>query len=250
MTAAVLLAAALGAGEGGSQPDPPATAIWDELLRQHARGGGLDYASLARDRGRLESYLEAVAATDVGALDDAAALAFWINAYNAGVARLVLERYPGLASVEDVDGFFDELTVEVAGRAMTLDEIETRARDSGDARVHFAVVCASASCPDLRAEAYVGARLEEQLSDQTSRFLADRDKGLRFDPEREELHLSSIFKWYAGDFTGGSTVVAFFARSQITAWVLPHLPEELAERIRAAAPAVRYMDYDWTLNDR
>jgi hypothetical protein len=133
---------------------------------------------------------------------------------------------------------------------MTLDEVESEARASGDPRVHFAVVCASTSCPDLRAEAFVGERIDEQLEEQTVRFLADAEKGLRFDEEENELHLSSIFKWYAGDFTGGSTVVAFFVRGKLTEWVLPYLPSDLADRIRQGEPSVRYMDYDWSLNDR
>ena len=76
----------------------------------------------------------------------------------------------------------------------------------------LAVNCASESCPELRAEPYVGSRLEGQLEDQVDRFLMNRSHGLRFDAGAGDLWLSSIFKWYAGDFTGGSTVVAFFMR--------------------------------------
>ncbi|MCZ6508407.1 MAG: DUF547 domain-containing protein [Acidobacteria bacterium] len=226
------------------------TDLWDDLLRAHVRDGGIDYAALASEKDVLDAYLESVATADVEEMDDANRLAFWINAYNAGVAGFVLERYPAIGSVRDVDGFFDGLTFVVAGSELTLDEVEGRARDSGDPRVHFAVVCASTSCPDLRGEAFVGPRLDEQLEDQTSRFLADPTKGLRFDEEAEDLYLSSIFKWYAGDFTGGSTVIAFFARSKVTQWVLPHLPPDLAARLRFVEPSVRYLDYDWSLNDR
>ena len=164
--------------------ESPARAdAWDDLLRRHVREGGLDYSSLAGERALLDRYLESVAAADPSALDPDDELAFWINAYNAGTAKLVLDRYPGVESVRDIDGFFDELTFEVAGRPMTLDEVESRSLSSGDARVHFAVVCASTGCPDLRGEAYVGDRLDEQLEEQTRLFLANREKGLRFDPE-------------------------------------------------------------------
>lgn len=224
--------------------------LWTALLAAHARDGGFDYAALARDRDRLDEYLAWVAAASPEGWNAPDRLAFWINAYNAAVAGLVLDRYPEITSVREVDGFFDSLRVAVAGTTMTLDEIEGAARALGDARVHFAVVCASTSCPDLRAEAYVGDRLDAQLEDQTRRFLADPRKGLRFDAAAGELHVSSIFKWYAGDFTGGSTVVAFFARSRVSAWILEHLPAGLASQIREADPAVRYLDYDWSLNDR
>ena len=251
LSAAALLAAACSAADEGSPSGNVADAEgWNGLLSRHARDGGIAYSTLAGERALLEEYLESVAAADPSALDPDQELAFWINAYNAGVASLVLDRYPGVESIKDVGGFFDELTFEVAGGPMTLDEVEGRARGSGDPRVHFAVVCASASCPDLRGEAYVGDRLDEQLDEQTRSFLADREKGLRFDPDGNELHLSSIFKWYAGDFTGGSTVVAFFARGKVAAWVLDYLPGELAGAIRAADPDVRYLDYDWSLNDR
>lgn len=226
------------------------TALWDGLLRRYGIDGGLDYEGLAGERPVLDEYLDSVAATDLAALGEKQRLAFWLNAYNAGVARFVLERYPGLESVETVDGFFDELRFPVAGRSMTLDEVEGEARAGGDARVHFAVVCASTSCPDLLAEAYVGDRLEQQLESQTRRFLADRSKGLRFDRAEGRLELSSIFKWYAGDFTGGSTVVAFFARSKVVAWISPHLAGELAAELEESEPSVRYLDYDWSLNDR
>ncbi len=226
------------------------TAIWHELLTTHGLDGGLDYGALSQDVTQLDRYLETVAVANPALMDENRRLAFWINAYNAVVAKFVLERYPGLGSVRDVDGFFDTLTYEVAGEQRTLDAIETQARESGDPRVHFAVVCASTSCPDLRAEAFVSDRLEEQLEDQTAMFLADPEKGLRLDESGEDLHLSSIFKWYAGDFTGGSTVVAFFARGKVVEWLLPHLPPDLAARIEAAEPSVRYLDYDWSLNDR
>jgi Protein of unknown function, DUF547 len=245
--AALCLAASWLIASPASAADPDG---WDALLAAHARDGGLDYAGLAADRGRLDAVLSAVAAAAPSSWGAARRLAFWINAYNAAVVGLVVERYPGIASVRDVEGFFDALRVPVAGRPMTLDEIESQARAAGDPRVHFALVCASASCPDLRPEAYLDARLDEQLEDQVRRFLADPAKGLRFDAGSGELYLSSIFQWYAGDFTGGSTVVAYFARSKVAAWVAEHVPDELAQRLRSVAPEVHYMDYDWSLNDR
>jgi len=226
------------------------TALWGDLLAAHWRAGGLDYEGLAADSATLDRYLQSVSAADSATMERDRQLAFWINAYNAVVARFVLDRYPGISSVREVGGFFDGQTFEVAGRQMTLDEVETRARELGDPRVHFAVVCASTSCPDLRAEAYSGERIEAQLEEQTRAFLADSEKGLRFDAGDGMLYLSSIFKWYAGDFTGGSTVVAFFSRGKIIDWLLPHLPAELAAEIEKTEPSVRYLDYDWSLNDR
>lgn len=224
--------------------------IWDGLLGSYVHHGGVDYGGLAARKQELSSYLHDLAAVRPAELGEKERLAFWINAYNAAVVNLVLARYPGIQSVRKVDGFFDELKVEIAGRERTLDEIEAKARGFGDPRVHFALVCASASCPDLRAEAYRGSRLDAQLDDQVRTFLANPRKGLRFDRVSDTLYLSSIFKWYAGDFTGGSTIVAYFVRSGIVDWVVHYLPAGEAAAIRKADPSVSYMDYDWSLNDR
>lgn len=225
------------------------TAAWDRVLATHVVDGGVDYAALKRDRAGLDAYLSHLRKTDPAALPRDERLAFWINAYNAVVVHFVLQRYPGIESVRKVEGFFDELTFEVGGRELTLDQIESESRGM-DPRAHFAVVCASTSCPDLRGEAYVGPRIDAQLEEQTESFLADEEKGLRYDAEDNELYLSSIFKWYAGDFTGGSTVVAFFARGGVRDWVVEHLGDrELARAIEDREPSVQYLEYDWSLND-
>jgi len=226
----------------------PSAAAWGRVLERFHDAGGLDYAALAAAPEDLESYLASLASARPAAADRAERIAFWCNVYNAVTAKFVIERYPDIDSVKSVDGFFASKTFPVGGEELTLDAIEDRALAQGDPRVHFAVVCASQSCPDLRSEPYRGADLEAQLDSQTREFLADPSKGLLF--EDGQLWLSSLFKWYAGDFTGGSTVVAFFARSKLLDWILPHLPEEQAREIRAANPTIRYLDYDWALNDR
>ncbi len=223
---------------------------WARVLDAYARDGGLDYAGLEANREGLDRFLGEIEAADPDGWSAAEELAFWSNAYNAVVAEFVLELYPDLESVKDVDGFFDRKTRLVAGEPLTLDEIEGRGRALGDPRIHFAVVCASTSCPDLLGEPFVAASVDQQLQLATERFLADPDKGLRYDAESNTLWLSSIFKWYAGDFTGGSTVVAFFARGQVLDWIVPHLPAALRGTLVERQPSIKYLDYDWSLNDR
>lgn len=252
---APLLAAALALGApGATAAAEPAVEAWGRVLAKHEREGGVDYAALKRDRRDLDAYLGALARARPAGPDrverKAEALAFWANAYNAVVVHHVLARYPGLESVKDEAGFFDELTFPVAGEELTLDEIEGRGRALGDPRIHFAVVCASTSCPDLRGEPYRAAEIDAQLREQTHAFLSDESKGLRYDAAGGTLWLSSIFKWYAGDFTGGSTVVAFFARGGVLDWVREHAPPAIARRLKGKKPAVKYLAYDWGLNDR
>ena len=239
-----------GEGGGGDGTDAGGTAAWDRVLKRHGEDGGVDYGALREDRDDLDAFLLYAARTKPQELSEPERLAFLINAYNAYVVKAVLDRYPGIRSVKSVDGFFDGQRFRVGGEEKTLDEIEKAAR-AMDVRVHFAVVCASTSCPDLRGEAYVGSRVDEQLADQTRRFLSDPAKGLRYEAEDNDLWLSSIFKWYAGDFTGGSTLVAFFARGGVLDWVIDHLGDEpLAATLRQREPSIKYMDYDWSLNDR
>lgn len=228
----------------------PATAAWNRALGKHGHRGGLDYAALAKDRADLDAFLSSLATVEPAKLPKAEQLAFWINAYNAVTAHHVLARYPAIKSVKDEAGFFDTLKYRVAGAERTLDEIETAGRDLGDARIHFAVVCASTSCPDLRSEAFMAARLETQLTEQTHRFLSDPSKGLVLSADGGTVGLSSIFKWYAGDFTGGSTAVAYLARGGVLDWVIAHAPAPIKSKLQAKRPTVSYLDYDWSLNDR
>lgn len=226
----------------------PTSEPWARVLAGHQEAGGLDYAALAANPEDLEIYLRGLAEARPEDASREERIAFWSNVYNAVTAKFVLDHYPELTSVKEVEGFFRGKTFLVAGAELTLDEIEKRALEEGDPRVHFAVVCASTSCPDLRKEPYRGDRLEEQLADQTRTFLLDETKGLRFDGQ--QLFLSSLFKWYAGDFTGGSTVVAYFSRGRLLDWILPHLRKSLAEEIKTSNPQIKYLDYDWSLNDR
>lgn len=243
MSATVLLGSTVHAETYDAEP-------WRRVLENFQVQGGLDYRGLQKDRADLDRYLELLSTARPDSWSQAQQLAFWSNAYNAVVAHHVLDRYPGITSVKAEPGFFDEIEFEVAGQSMTLDEIETAGRDLGDARVHFAVVCASTSCPDLQPTPFEADALDSQLESATRQFLADPSKGLRFEPGEGTIYLSSIFKWYAGDFTGGSTVVAFFARGSVLDWVLDHLPTDQAREIHDRDPKVRYLEYDWSLNDR
>ena len=236
---------------GASEPQGSAESeAWTRVLGEFANQGGVDYAALKENRVDLDRFLAALGHSQVKGLSREAQIAFWCNAYNAVVVHYVLERYPEVGSVKEVSGFFSGFRFLVAGRQMTLDEIEAEARNLGDPRVHFAVVCASTSCPDLRPEAYRADILDQQLEEDTARFLSDSSKGLDWDREGNTLHLSSIFKWYAGDFTGGSTVVAYFSRGRVLDWIRPRLPAELAVQVEEREPKIRYLEYDWSLNDR
>jgi hypothetical protein len=215
---------------------------WDGILRRYVDEAGLvRYDELRADRQALEGYLASLAVVETTHLEPKEQMAFWINAYNACVFKGVLD-HPGIASVKEVKGFFDALRYPVGGERLTLNEIEGKGRALKDWRIHAAVACASSSCPFLRNEAYVAARLDEQLADQLRRFLADPSRGLRVDGKA--LRVSRIFTWYAKDFVPKGSVTV----ETLVPLLTPYLAPELAQVVQQPQLTLRFLEYDWSLN--
>jgi hypothetical protein len=243
------------------QSNPVDQSALNSLLSRYVNAAGwVDYAGLRRDRAALQSYLDTLRDVDPTKLpSDAARLAFWINAYNAFTLNDVLEYVDGKTdSVKKVDGFFDKNKHSVAGESLTLDEMEKRGRNLRDPRIHFAINCASASCPRLRPSAYAATELDEQLKRATSEFFADSGRGLRLQRTENTAFLSPILKWYAGDFNGATSATGEFlsrARAALSGdnvleFVVSHVGQDVASYIRQQRPKVKYLDYDWTLNSQ
>lgn len=220
-----------------AQPDP---AVFDAVLAARARGGGFDYrGATGQDRKRLAAYLANLGDARPQDLGDGEREAFWLNAYNATAIAIVLEHYP-IASIRDVDGVFASVRRRIGGEMRTLDEIENRLREAGDSRIHFAIVCASRSCPPLSARAYRSATLSADLDAQGRAFLADSAKN-RIDPAGRRLALSQIFEWNRREFErDGGTLKGFVARFVAE-------PAQ-AEWLKTAAPTPEFLPYDWALN--
>ena len=223
---------------------------WSALLAQYVRNGVVDYRGLS-DRGQpaLDDYLNslAVAASSEPTWVRSERMAFWINAYNAYTVRLILDHYP-LRSIRTI-GFLPLAAFRTrfiplgAGRKLiTLNTIENeilRAQFQ-DARVHFTIVCASKSCPDLRSEAYRSIVLDQQLDGAARGFLNDPSRN-HWEPASRTLHLSSIFKWFRGDFEREDRTLAAFVRRY-----LPLAGAGPAD----APPRIEFLDYDWSLNGK
>jgi hypothetical protein len=245
------------------QEPHPITALdatgYDRLLRSYVIDNGwVDYAGLARERGVLDQFLQELGkASPSDFKTNQEKLAFWINTYNAFTLADALDTvYGKQEGVRKVEGFFNGRKHLVAGERLTLDEIEARGRNLHDSRIHFAIVCASTSCPKLQRFAYTGERLNSQLDQAAREFFADPNRGLRFDPKKNELYVSPILKWYAGDFTGttggaGSTwarVKATVSGGELMNFIVKYAPPEVTDRIKQNPPNLRYFDYDWSLN--
>jgi hypothetical protein len=198
------------------------------------------YAGMAKDREALRAYLgglSRVGEAEFQAWPKDERMAFLINAYNAYTVEKILTRYPDLGSIRDFGLFFgnpfkDEF-FSLLGRKFSLDRIEhdTLRREYREPRIHYALNCAAVSCPMLREEAYVAARLERQLDDQAVRFLSDRSRN-RVAGGR--LEVSKIFDWFKEDFEPRE---AYFARyASILGFT-------------GGVPPLSFLDYDWSLND-
>jgi hypothetical protein len=217
--------------------------IYAELLSKYVKAGRVNYAGFKADQGRLDQYLSALERVEPDRLNGEEAFAFYINAYNAWTIKLILTAYPGINSIKDLGSLFQspwkKKFVRIHGKTLSLDQIEhdiLRPRFK-DPRVHFAINCASKSCPPLLSEPYRGDRLDAQLTRVTTDFL-NQPANSRI--ENHQLWVSSIFKWFAEDFN--HDVVGFY---------LKYAQGELKQKLQAVQDRIelKYVDYDWSLND-
>lgn len=215
---------------------------WTTLLQKHVvvtekegiRLNGVDYGEMRSDPAFVELLRQLASPSLEVPVERKEKMAFWINVYNIGAVRLVVTYHPE-HSIRDIGYLFSPVwkqkAIQIAGKWYSLDEIENRIlRPMGNPRIHFAIVCASISCPDLRNEAYSGLRLDEQLDDQVRRFLQNKGKGLRF--ESGTVRVSRIFTWFAKDFRENGGVQAFIQK---------YVPLEPGSRLA-------YLPYNWELN--
>jgi len=266
-TQTLLLAAALTLGAApaaaSAQDDAlPGHEPFSRVLERVVRDNGVDYATLQAGRAELDAYLATLAAVDPAALERAsheARLAFWINAYNACMLRLVVDHYPirknrrlldrvknAIAdrpenSVWQIPDVFTREHCRIAGRERSQDQIEHEIiRPMGDPRIHFAVNCAARSCPPLTPEAYEPETLEAQLDARVKAFVASA-RHFSLDPgPPPTVRLNKVLDWFKEDFGGIEGLRTFLA---------PYLEPEAARVLADPGTRVEFFEYDWTLND-
>lgn len=189
----------------------------------------------------FEHYVLAFASVSLDSLARDERLATVINFYNACVIRNVLEHAP-LSSVMDIPAFFDEQRFRIAGRVYALREIE---RDLvlplAPALAHFALASPSRSGPALRRQAYSAQDIRDQLRRNARRFMRDRTQN-RLDREAGILYLSMIFRWFEEDFAA--------MYGSLRQCAMHFLEEEDARWLAANETEIRFLPWDWSLNDR
>ena len=223
---------------------------YDALLKRYVdEDGYVNYDAWRRsagDRQALQAYLTALssAAPNRPATHDAK-LAFWINAYNAVTLEGILQVYPTDSIRKHTSRFggyniWKDLPLLVGGQAYSLEDIEHQVlRQQGEPRIHFAIVCASVGCPRLRNEAYTEERIDAQLADNARDFFS-RPQNLRL--AGKSLQVSAILDWFGADF--GDNV------GQQLAYLRPYFPAAAQQAAATRGVKVKYLDYDWSLNDQ
>jgi hypothetical protein len=230
-------------GKAGSTP--PSHQLWNELLKVHVKPDGrVDYKGFIREKPKLESYLKLLSenAPDRSKWSKNEQLAYWINVYNAFTVKLIVDFYP-TKSIRDlgprvkiplIKDVWHYKFFKIAGVDMSLDEVEHSIlrKEFEEPRIHFAINCASVSCPPLLNEAFVASTLENQLTRVTTTFVNDPSRNKI---SAQSAQLSSIFSWFKGDFTKKGTLVEFLNR---------YSKVKISPNAR-----ITFLDYNWNLNE-
>lgn len=228
----------------------PDYALLEQVLQKYVRPDGtVDYKGLRASPGQLSKFTSQIASVSPDRLPELfptrqAKLAYWINAYNATVLQVFSRDYPEkrlqLTRLLGRARFFYKTKHVFGGVARSLDDIESNSMRKGlkEPRIHFAIVCASASCPWLSREAYRPEKLDTQLEAATSKYFS-QSRNFRLDAGKRELWLPEIFDWFRQDWGGNLGVLTFVAR---------YRPHE-ASKLLTPGLRIRYFPYDWSPND-
>lgn len=209
---------------------------WDLLLKKHVdENGFVDYKGFQNDVLELDEYLRMLSKnepTDVWSKKEL--LAYYINLYNAATVKLIAENYP-VKSIKDISRPWGKDRIAIADKMISLDQIEHGIlRKMNEPRIHFALNCASISCPKLLNEALTAEKINAQLELVTKEFI-NSDKN---DISPSNAKISSLFDWYKKDFkvNGKVDVIAFINRYS---------------KVKIDPNAkISYMKYDWNLNGK
>lgn len=219
--------------------------IYSGLLAAHVRNGSVEYGGLKKQEKQVQAILDSMAAIDPTTLSVADQKAYYINAYNLWTIELVLEHWPGIHSIKEAGSFirspWKRNFVRLHGDVISLDDIEhgILRRRFPDPRVHFALNCASRSCPPLAEKPYRGEDLDAQLEDRTASFI---NNPANIFVSKYRLHVSKIFDWYSDDFGGEDGVWTFIRH---------YAGPQLAASLNTVTDRrLLFTDYDWSLNDR
>jgi len=215
---------------------------WSVLLRKYVtENGQVNYKGFLQDNESFQEYLDKLSLNPPGEnWSKEEQLAYWINAYNAYTVKLIIDNYP-LKSIKTIgDGLpmvnspWDIKFFKIGGVDFDLNTIEHEIlrKKYNEPRIHFAINCASVSCPKLRNEAFTAEELHTQLDDQANAFINNTSKNKFTD---NEISLSKIFNWFESDFIKEKPLDEFLKKYKTI------------NNFKDAK--IGYLDYDWNLNE-
>lgn len=226
-----------------SDSKPVSHEVFTKLLQKHvSQDGSVDYKGFIKDSITFSRYIKLLQSHHPNKehWNKNERLAYWINAYNAFTIQLIIRNYP-VKSIKDLGGSIYKVNtpwakkfIVIEGNKYSLDNIEhgILRKRFNDARIHFAINCASVSCPSLRNEAYVAAKINEQLETQARLFINNPSRNRI---QKDQCKVSKIFLWFKGDFTENGTLIDFLNKySEV--------------KINADAN-IDYLEYNWALNE-
>ena len=227
--------------------------MFTDILKNYVKNGLVDYKNLKNDK-QLNKYLSELSNTNPDNLSINKKFAFWINAYNAFTLQVVRDKYP-IESITDlhtggkVIGYllgktvWDKEFITINNKKYSLNDIEHKIlRKMNEPRIHFAIVCASISCPELLNEAFEADKIELQLENQTKIFLSDKSRN-HFDMKNRKAYISEIFNWFDEDFGESDENILKF----ITKFVSENISKDIKANI--SKWDISYNEYNWDLNE-
>ena len=208
--------------------------LWTKILQEHVSdNGNVNYKSIKTNKIELDHYLHQLSENSPkDSWSKNELLAYWINAYNAFTIKLIIDNYP-TNSIKDIKSPWDKKFIKINNKLVSLNYIEHDVlRKMNEPRIHFAIVCASYSCPKLLNKAYQSSTLEEQLMIATKSFLTDTSKNKI---SKNEVQISKIFKWFDNDFKQNGTLINFL--------------NSYSEETISKNAKISYKNYNWDLNE-
>lgn len=227
---------------GKANSIPISHTTWNTLTAKNVTANGkVNYKGFIDDKILLDEYLSLLSENPPSKnWSEEEQLAYWINAYNAFTVKLIVDHYPVKTikqlggAVTMVNSTWDIKFFKIGGIDFDLNTIEHQIlrKNYEEPRIHFAINCASFSCPRLRNEAFEATQLETQLEDQAKQFINNSDKNII---TSEGMKLSKIFDWFKSDFVKKETLISFLQK---------YTEVELSESME-----IEYLDYGWDLNE-
>lgn len=208
--------------------------LWNNLLKKHvSKQGNVNYKAFKNSRKQLLNYIDSLSKNmPTASWSKQEKLAYWINAYNAMTIDLILRHYP-VKSIKDISKPWDQRFWKLGDKWYNLNEIEHQIlRKMNEPRIHFAIVCASYSCPKLQNEAFTSENIEKQLTKTTKEFLSDSERN---SISKNEIEISKIFQWFAKDFKKSGSLIDFLNQ---------YSSIQISNKAKKT-----FKDYNWSLNE-